>query len=93
MQRDRALTHKVHFKSVSAVLLPTCVWQQHVLASAADTRAATPVEVAAAAPLDPPGGLLLPRLLLLLLMRMRRRIVLLQWGVAAHLCCSPLLGG
>ena len=71
MQRDRALTHKVHFKSVSAVLLPTCVWQQHVLASAADTRAVTPVEVAAAA-LDPPGGLLL---------LMMRRIVLLWWGL------------
>ena len=47
-------------------------------AAAADARAVTPVEVAAA----PSGGLLLPRLLLLLVMRM---IVLLQWGF------SPLL--
>ena len=52
-----------------------------MLASAADTRAVTPVEVAVAAALDPPGGLLLPRLLLLLMMTMRRRIVLLQWGL------------
>ena len=51
--------------------------------TAADTRALTPVEVAAAAR-HPPGGLLLllPQLLLLLLLLMKRmRIVLLQWGL------------
>ena len=56
-----------HRECTAAVnkVLPTC-------AAASDTRAVTPVEVAAA----PPGGLL-PRLLLPLM----RRIVLLQWGL------------